>query len=94
MTYDNYPQKGGLVKVKSNSKTATTYLTRYFEEPLMQGKVYASMLVQYQSVESESMGEINWLVQNGWGGVTEKQVSLSFQNKTDSQVFVSRVFKL
>ena len=38
------------------------------------------MLVQFQAEESESIGEINWLVQNGWNGPTEKQVSLSFQN--------------
>ena len=80
MEYGNYPKKGGALQLKSKSQDIPTYLTRYFIEPNSRGKVYASMLVQFQALEPESIGEINWLVQNGWNGPTEKQVSLSFQN--------------
>ena len=68
------------MQLRGKSQDIPTYLTRYFIEPNSKGKVYASMLVQFQAEESESIGEINWLVQNGWNGPTEKQVSLSFQN--------------
>jgi len=37
------------------------------------------MLVQFEGMEEESVGEISWLVQNGWNGATEKQASLIFQ---------------
>lgn len=80
LAYGNSLEQGGHLQVKNNNKTATSFLTRYFEEPLMYGKVYASMFVQYKSIDSESLGEVNFLVQNGWGGVTEKQVSIVLQN--------------
>jgi hypothetical protein len=80
LEYGNYPKKGGALQLRGKSQDIPTYLTRYFIEPNSKGKVYASMLVQFQAEESESIGEINWLVQNGWNGPTEKQVSLSFQN--------------
>ena len=80
LEYGNYPKKGGALQLRSKNEDIPTYLTRYFIEPNSKGKVYASMLVQFQAIEPESIGEINWLVQNGWNGPTEKQVSLSFQN--------------
>jgi len=80
LKYGNFPIEGGALQLKSKSQDIPAYLTRYFIEPQSRGKVYASMLVQFQALESESIGEINWLVQNGWNGPTEKQVSLSFQN--------------
>jgi len=78
--YKDFPKDGGALELESRSQEIPTYLTRYFIEPQSGGKVYASMLVQFQAFESESIGEVNWLVQNGWNGPTEKQVSLSFQN--------------
>jgi arylsulfatase A-like enzyme len=80
LKYGDFPREGGALQLKSKSQDIPAYLTRYFIEPQSRGKVYASMLVQFQAQESESIGEINWLVQNGWNGPTEKQVSLSFQN--------------
>ena len=80
LEYENYPMQGGALQLRSKSQDIPKYLTRYFIEPQSRGKVYASMLVQFQAIEPESIGEINWLVQNGWNGPTEKQVSLSFQN--------------
>ena len=80
LEYGNYLKKGGALQLSSNSQDIPAYLTRYFIEPQSIGKVYVSMLVQFQALEPESIGEINWLVQNGWNGPTEKQVSLSFQN--------------
>jgi len=80
LKYGDFPKEGGALQLKSKSQDIPAYLTRYFIEPQSRGKVYASMLVQFQAQESESIGEINWLVQNGWNGPTEKQVSLSFQN--------------
>ena len=80
LKYGDFPKEGGALQLKSKSQDIPAYLTRYFIEPQSRGKVYASMLVQFQAQESESIGEINWLVQNGWNGPTEKQISLSFQN--------------
>jgi len=80
LSYGNFPQEGGCLELRSRSMLSPTYLTRYFIEPLSQGKVFASMLIRFEALEAESIGEINWLVQNGWNGPTEKQVSLSFQN--------------
>ena len=80
LVYKDYPQAGGALKIKSTNTLPESYLTRYFVEPFNTGKVYVSMLLQFQALESESMGQINFLVQNGWGGSTEKQVSISLQN--------------
>ncbi|WP_430813808.1 arylsulfatase B [Carboxylicivirga sp. RSCT41] len=80
LKYKAYPQKGGALNLKSTNKIPEVYLTRYFQEPLNTGKVYLAMLLQYQALESESTAQINFLVQNGWGGNSEKQVSLSIQN--------------
>lgn len=72
--------EGGALELTSKSQDDPVYLTRYFVEPQSGGKVFASMLVRFQALEPESIGEINWLVQNGWNGPTEQQVSLTFQN--------------
>ena len=80
LKYNDRLSKGGALKITGTHSVPESYLTKYFNEPFNQGKVYASMLINYQSLESESMGQVNFLVQNGWGGSTEKQVSLSVQN--------------
>lgn len=80
LKYGNFPKEGGALELKSKSQDIPVYFTRYFVEPQSRGKVYASLLVQFEALESETIGEVNWLVQNGWNGPTEKQVSLSFQN--------------
>lgn len=80
LEYKDFPKEGGALQLKSKSQDIPAFLTRYFIEPQSKGKVYTSILVQFQALESESIGEVNWLVQNGWNGPTEKQISLSFQN--------------
>jgi arylsulfatase B len=80
LAYKNFPLEGGAMELTGKSQDLPVYVTRYFIEPQSIGKVYASLLVQFQALEAESIGEINWLVQNGWNGPTEKQASLCFQN--------------
>ncbi len=80
LQYQNWPTEGGALQLESKNKPYPPSLTRYFIEPHSQGKLYASMLVQFDGFESECIGEINFLVQNGWEGATEKQLSVSFQN--------------
>jgi hypothetical protein len=80
LVYGNWPSEGGALQMKLRNQENSPSVTRYFIEPHSQGKLYASMLVQFEASEAECIGEINWLVQNGWNGPTEKQVSLSFQN--------------
>jgi len=80
LKFKNSPQKGGSLNLKSSNKTSEVYLTKYFQEPLNTGKILVSMLLQYQALESESMAQINFLVQNGWRGNSEEQVSLSIRN--------------
>lgn len=79
LAFDNIRQQGGALQLNFNDYNAEPFLTRYFIQPLARGKVYASMLVQFNGRHEESIGEINWLVQNGWNGPTEKQASLLFQ---------------
>ncbi|MGZ0654785.1 sulfatase-like hydrolase/transferase [Coraliomargarita sp. W4R53] len=55
-------------------------LTRFFIEPQSQGTVYASMLVQFDAVEAETSGEVNWLLQQGWNGETTTQASVVLRN--------------
>jgi len=71
--------EGGALYLNNKGPEQNPSLTRYFIQPLARGKVYASMLVQFEGGQEESVGEINWLVQNGWNGPTEKQASLVFQ---------------
>ena len=80
LKYKNFPVEGGAIELKSQNQNVPVYITRYFIEPQSRGKVYASFLVQFHALEADGSGEINWLVQNGWNGPTEKQVSLCFQN--------------
>ncbi len=79
LEYPNWPSKGGALQMTFNKYDKEPSFTRYFIQPHSRGKVYASMLVQFEGMEEECMGEINWLVQNGWNGATEKQASLVFQ---------------
>ncbi len=80
LEYKDFPVQGGALMLKNTSQDIPTHFTRYFIEPQSRGKVYASMLVQFEALEAESIGEVNWLVQNGWNGPTEKQVSINIQN--------------
>lgn len=80
LKYKDILCKEGALNIRGTLHVEESYLTKYFEEPFNQGKVFVSMLLHYQSVESESVGQVNFLVQNGWGGMTEKQVSLAIQN--------------
>ncbi len=79
LNYRNWPSEGGALQMTFNNYNEETSFTRYFIQPHSRGKVYASMLVQFEGMEEECNGEINWLVQNGWNGATEKQASLVFQ---------------
>ena len=79
LSYQDWPVRGGALQLTFDNINEKPSLTRYFVEPHSKGKVYASMLIKFVGGEEECMGEINWLVQNGWNGPTEKQVSLSFQ---------------
>ena len=79
LAYQDLSGEGGALNLKSSGPHPNPQLTRYFIQPMARGKVYASMLVKYEGRHQESVGEINWLVQNGWNGPTEKQASLSFQ---------------
>lgn len=80
LSFGSFPLEGGCLELKSKSAVNPTFITRYFVEPLSQGKIFASMLIKFEALEAESVGEINWLVQNGWNGPTEKQISVAFQN--------------
>jgi len=80
LAYKDLEQDGGALQLSGRSQSVPTYFTRYFIEPISQGKIYTSMLVKFEALEAESIGEINFLVQNGWNGPTEKQVSIRFQN--------------
>jgi len=53
--------------------------TRYFLVPHSRGKIYASMQVQFEGLEPECVGQINWLRQNGWNGKTVTPVSLEIR---------------
>ena len=79
LSYEGIPEAGGALHLSSRGAEANPYMTRYFVQPICRGKVYASMLVQFDGRQEESVGEVNFLVQNGWNGPTEKQVSLTFQ---------------
>jgi hypothetical protein len=79
LIYGNWPLEGGALQMTFNNYQEEPSFTRYFIQPHSRGKVYASMLVQFEGMEEECVGEINWLVQNGWNGATEKQASLIFQ---------------
>jgi hypothetical protein len=79
LDYGNWPSEGGALQMTFDDYNAEPSFTRYFIQPFSRGKVYASMLVQFEGMEEECNGEINWLVQNGWNGATEKQASLIFQ---------------
>ncbi len=80
LKYRNWPIEGGALELMLKDQNNAPSLTRYFIEPHSRGKVYASMLLQFEGSEAECIGEVNFLVQNGWNGPTEKQVSLTFQN--------------
>ncbi len=79
LKFGNTQQRGGALKLNFDENNAKPSFTRYFIQPLARGKVYASMLVQFEGRHEESNGEINWLVQNGWNGTTEKQATILFQ---------------
>ncbi len=79
LAYKNWPAEGGALQMTFNNYNEEPSFTRYFIQPHSRGKVYASMLVEFEGMEEECIGEINWLVQNGWNGATEKQASLVFQ---------------
>ena len=78
LEYGSLPTEGGSLSLVFDNMNARPSLTRYFIQPLTQGKVYASMLLQFEGMEEECTGEVNWLVQNGWNGETGKQASLQF----------------
>ena len=79
LAFGQTPQQGGALQLSFNDYNAEPSFTRYFVQPMARGKVYASMLLDFEGRQEESVGEINWLVQNGWNGATEKQVTLLFQ---------------
>jgi arylsulfatase A-like enzyme len=79
LDFDHTPRQGGALQLHFNDNNEEPSLTHYFVQPVARGKVYASMLLEFEGRQEESMGEINWLVQNGWNGVTEKQATLLFQ---------------
>lgn len=78
LDYGDGPREGGSLELYFNDANEEPAFTRFFIQPFSRGKVFASMLLQFEGRHEESMGEINWLVQNGWNGPTEKQVSLQF----------------
>ena len=78
LEYGNHGHEGGALMLLFDNLNAPPSLTRYFIAPLTTGRVYASMLLEFEGMEEECTGEVNWLVQNGWNGETEKQASLQF----------------
>jgi hypothetical protein len=79
LAFGQTPQEGGALQLTFKENNPEPSFTRYFIQPMARGKVYASMLLDFEGRHEESVGEISWLVQNGWNGATEKQVSLQFQ---------------
>ncbi len=79
MVYNGGHAEGGSLQLYFNNVNEEPSFTRFFVQPFSRGEVFASMLLQFEGRQEESMGEINWLVQNGWNGPTEKQASLQFQ---------------
>jgi arylsulfatase A-like enzyme len=75
-----WPSEGGALQLASDNANPESMLTRYFIEPRSRGKLYASMLVQFQAPEAECEGRINWLRQEGWNGPAVTSASLSFQS--------------
>lgn len=80
LVYPGWPSEGGALQLVSDSANPDSMLTRYFIEPHSRGKLYASMLVQFQAPEAECEGRISWLRQEGWNGPTVTSASLSFQS--------------
>ena len=79
LIYSGMPAVGGSLELDFNNVNEEPSFTRFFIQPFSSGKVFASMLLQFEGRQEESVGEVNWLVQNGWNGPTEKQASLRFQ---------------
>lgn len=79
LAFGQTPQQGGALQLTFKENNPEPSFTRYFVQPMARGKVYASMLLDFEGRHEESVGEINWLVQNGWNGATEKQATLQFQ---------------
>lgn len=72
--------EGGSLFIQGSHHVPESFLTKYLQEPVNEGKMFVSMLLKFEALEAESMGQVNFLVQNGWSGATEKQVSLCIQN--------------
>jgi hypothetical protein len=79
LVYGDGPVEGGSLQLFFNDYHEEPTFTRFFLQPFSQGKVFASIVLQFEGRQEESMGEVNWLVQNGWNGPTEKQASLQLQ---------------
>jgi arylsulfatase A-like enzyme len=96
LVHEDWPQEGGALRLAFDANTAGGSFTRYFVQPHSRGKLYASMLVQFESLEAECLGEINWLRQEGWNGPTVSSAALVFQgediylNHDDSAVPAAR----
>ena len=65
LVFGNWPREGGALQLALDGSTARSSLTRYFIEPHSRGKVFAAMLVKLKGAEPDTVGEINWLQQNG-----------------------------
>jgi len=73
--------KDGVLRLTyGRSQQAGSSRTRYFLVPHSRGSVYASVQLQFEGLEPECKGQINWLRQNGWNGPTVTPVSLNIQN--------------
>jgi arylsulfatase A-like enzyme len=65
LPYPGNPQIGGALQLDITGSLIDAYLTRYFLIPYSRGRLYASMLLQFNSAGPNCSGEINWLRQNG-----------------------------
>lgn len=81
LAYDNRRQEGGALQLAFDNDAEGGGFTRYFIQPHSRGKLYASMLVEFQTVETECRGEINWLRQEGWNGPAVTSATLSFEGE-------------
>lgn len=65
LVFGNWPREDRALQLALDGSTSRSSLTRYLMEPHSRGKVFAAMLVKLKGAEPETVGEINWLQQNG-----------------------------
>ncbi|VGO13014.1 hypothetical protein PDESU_01568 [Pontiella desulfatans] len=79
-TQGNVSVENDVLTLRSGATEAASR-TRYFLVPHSRGQLFASMDLKFQGSESECVGEVNWLRQNGWVSSKAAQpLSLEIRN--------------